>query len=97
MHTREEIGLATGVSQRYRKENSAFVSVPILDLKAEFRRRLPTAPRSGLFRGDAMHERRIDPLTLRRVENVQAVLAMGDQLSLIKSDPFAHMSSTIPM
>jgi hypothetical protein len=44
-----------------------------------------------------MHERRIDPLTLRRVENVQAVLAMGDQLSLIKSDPFAHMSSTIPM
>jgi len=45
VHTRKEIGFAVSVTQSHREENSAFVFVLILDLKAEFRRQPASRPR----------------------------------------------------
>ncbi len=42
-----------------------------------------------------MHQRRVDALAPRGVENVQAILAMSDQASFMEGHPLAYVCSAI--
>ena len=64
--------------------------------KLSFGTSLPAGPEKGVFLDDAMHQR-VDPLGLRGMENLEAVLAVSDQPSLIKGHPLAHECLAIPL
>ena len=51
--------------------------------KLSFGTSLPAAPGNGIFLDYPMHQRGVDPLALRGLEDVQAVLAVSDQPSFV--------------
>jgi hypothetical protein len=94
----EEVSFTIGVSQCHRKENSAFVLVLVLDpKKLSFGTSLPASPGNGIVVDNAMHQRGGNPLALRRLENVQPILAVSDQPSFVEGNPLAHICPAVPV
>jgi len=44
-----------------------------------------------------MHQRRVDSLVLRGLENVHAILPVSDQPSFVEGHPLAHVCRAIPL